>query len=428
MYSIKVENVSKSYKQYPRKIDRLLEWVLPGKKKRFHEKHVLNNVSFEIEKGEAVGIIGVNGAGKSTLLKIITGTTAATSGQVKSQGRIAALLELGMGFHPDFTGRQNAVIAGQLLGINEEDMDEVIRDVENFAGIGEYFDSPVRTYSSGMQARVAFSVATAVKADILIVDEALSVGDLAFQAKCMQRMNKMLEDNVTILFVSHALFQVRQFCSRAVYIADGEVKAFGAAAKVCDLYQNSLVENKISIKEQENTGLIVNHKLDPDITVNPNLRQNSLQENAGSLDLEFLDFKTLNAAGEEVATLYANDKVTVQAVIRCNRDVPAEACVGMLIGDKNGFPVLSMNSNYYDTRLESLKAGEHVIISWDFVIPFYMGEYRIDIGIKPEPYSSDFYDRIFCVKVFTVNTPVELLKENFGGMLHIPAELKIVKK
>ncbi|WP_419963653.1 ABC transporter ATP-binding protein [Pantoea vagans] len=428
MYSIKVENVSKSYKQYPRKIDRLLEWVLPGKKKRFHEKHVLNNVSFEIEKGEAVGIIGVNGAGKSTLLKIITGTTAATSGQVKSQGRIAALLELGMGFHPDFTGRQNAVIAGQLLGINEEDMDEVIRDVENFAGIGEYFDSPVRTYSSGMQARVAFSVATAVKADILIVDEALSVGDLAFQAKCMQRMNKMLEDNVTILFVSHALFQVRQFCSRAVYIADGEVKAFGAAAKVCDLYQNSLVENKISIKEQENTGLIVNHKLDPDITVNPNLRQNSLQENAGSLDLEFLDFKTLNAAGEEVATLYANDKVTVQAVIRCNRDVPAEACVGMLIGDKNGFPVLSMNSNYYDTRLESLKAGEHVIISWDFVIPFYMGEYRIDIGIKPEPYSSDFYDRIFCVKVFTVNTPVELLKENFGGMLHIPAEMKIVKK
>lgn len=428
MYSIKVENVSKSYKQYPRKIDRLLEWVLPGKKKRFHEKHVLNNVSFEIEKGEAVGIIGVNGAGKSTLLKIITGTTAATSGQVKSQGRIAALLELGMGFHPDFTGRQNAVIAGQLLGINEEDMDEVIRDVENFAGIGEYFDSPVRTYSSGMQARVAFSVATAVKADILIVDEALSVGDLAFQAKCMQRMNKMLEDNVTILFVSHALFQVRQFCSRAVYIADGEVKAFGAAAKVCDLYQNSLVENKISIKEQENTGLIVNHKLDPDITVNPNLRQNSLQENAGSLDLEFLDFKMLNAAGEEVATLYANDKVTVQAVIRCNRDVPAEACVGMLIGDKNGFPVLSMNSNYYDTRLESLKAGEHVIISWDFVIPFYMGEYRIDIGIKPEPYSSDFYDRIFCVKVFTVNTPVELLKENFGGMLHIPAEMKIVKK
>jgi lipopolysaccharide transport system ATP-binding protein len=428
MYSIKVENVSKSYKQYPRKIDRLLEWILPSKKNRFHEKCVLKDISFEIEKGEAVGIIGVNGAGKSTLLKIITGTTAATSGQVKSQGRIAALLELGMGFHPDFTGRQNAIIAGQLLGITEDDMDEVIRDVENFAGIGEYFDSPVRTYSSGMQARVAFSVATAVKADILIVDEALSVGDLAFQAKCMQRMNKMLEDNVTILFVSHALFQVRQFCSRAVYIAEGEVKAFGSAAKVCDLYQNSLVENKISIKEQEDTGLIVNHKLDPDITVNHNLRQNSLQENAGSLDLEFLDFKMLNAEGKEIATLYAKDKVTVQAVIRCNRDVPAEACVGMLIGDKNGFPVLSMNSNYYGTRLESLKAGNHVIMSWEFVIPFYMGEYRIDIGIKPEPYSSDFYDRIFCVKVFTVNTPVELLKENFGGMLYIPAEMKVVKK
>lgn len=428
MYSIKVENISKSYKQYPRKIDRLIEWITPGKRQRFHVKNVLKNVSFEIEKGEAVGIIGVNGAGKSTLLKIITGTTSATSGQVKSDGRIAALLELGMGFHPDFSGRQNAIIAGQLLGITEEDMDEVIRDVENFAGIGDYFDSPVRTYSSGMQARVAFSVATAVKADILIVDEALSVGDLAFQAKCMQRMNKMLEDNVTILFVSHALFQVRQFCSRAVYIADGEVKAFGPAGKVCDLYQNSLVENKVSIKEQESTGLIFNQKLDPDISVNPTLRQNSLQESAGSLELEFIDFKLLDDAGEEVATIYAKDKVTVQAVIRCNRDVPPGACVGMLIGDKNGFPILSMNSNYYGIRLDSLRSGEHVIISWDFDMPFYMGEYRVDIGIKPDVYASDFYDRIFCAKVFTVNTPVELLKENFGGMLHIPAEIKIIKK
>ena len=428
MYSIKVENISKSYKQYTRKIDRLLEWITPGLSKRHKEKNVLNNISFEIEKGEAVGIIGVNGAGKSTLLKIITGTTAPTSGQVKYQGRIAALLELGMGFHPDFTGRQNSIIAGQLLGISDEEMDDVIRDVESFAGVGEYFDAPVRTYSSGMQARVAFSVATAVKADILIVDEALSVGDLAFQAKCMQRMNKMLEDKVTILFVSHALFQVRQFCSRAVYIADGELKAFGPAAKVCDIYQNSLVENKISLKEQQDTGLIVNQKEDPDISFNPNLRQNSLQENAGSLDLEFLDFKTLDANGEEVATFYANDKVTFQATIRCNRDTPADACVGMLIGDKNGFPVLSMNSNYYDSRLAKLNAGEHTIISWEFTIPFYMGEYRIDIGIKPEPYASDFYDRIFCVKVFTVNTPAKLLKENFGGMLHIPAEIKVVRK
>ncbi|WP_313570828.1 ABC transporter ATP-binding protein [Pantoea piersonii] len=428
MYSIKVENVSKVYKQYTKKADRLIEWVLPGKVKRHREKRVLHNISFEIKQGEAVGIIGVNGAGKSTLLKIITGTTAASSGQIKTNGRIAALLELGMGFHPDFTGRQNAIMAGQLLGIGEDEMESVIQDVENFAGVGEYFDAPVRTYSSGMQARVAFSVATAVKADILIVDEALSVGDLAFQAKCMQRMNRMLQDNVTILFVSHALFQVRQFCNRAVYIADGEVKAFGPAADVCDLYQNSLVENKISLSEQKKTGLIINANSDPEITINPELRANSLQENTGNLDLEFLDFTFKNAEGEKIATAYAKDRIKIDAIIRCNRDVPAGACVGMLIGDKNGFPVLSMNANYYNARLPELKAGEHVILSWDFIIPFYMGEYRIDIGIKPEPYSQEFYDRVFCVKVFTVNTPVELLKENFGGMLHVPADITIIKK
>ncbi|HEN3652072.1 TPA: ABC transporter ATP-binding protein, partial [Yersinia enterocolitica] len=241
MSSIIVNNVGKAYKQYPNKFSRFIEWISIPAKKRHTEKWILRDITFAINPGDSIGIIGVNGAGKSTLLKMITGTTTPTTGSIHTEGRVAALLELGMGFHPDFTGRQNAYMAGQLLGFSQEEISSIMPEIESFASVGDYFDKPVRTYSSGMQARVAFSVATAVKPDILIVDEALSVGDLAFQAKCMQRMNSLLADKVTILFVSHSLAQVRQFCNRAIYIADGKIKSIGDAATVCDFYQNDLV-------------------------------------------------------------------------------------------------------------------------------------------------------------------------------------------
>ena len=181
MGSLTVTNLGKAYKQYSSRWSRLLEWVTPGNAKRHHLKWVLQGINFAVQPGEAVGIIGVNGAGKSTLLKMITGTTQPTTGTVQINGRIAALLELGMGFHPDFTGRQNVHTAGQLMGISFEEANRLMPEIEAFADIGDYIDQPVRIYSSGMQVRLAFAVATAIRPEVLIVDEALSVGDAAFQ-------------------------------------------------------------------------------------------------------------------------------------------------------------------------------------------------------------------------------------------------------
>lgn len=183
MGHIRVTGLAKAYKQYPNRWSRLLEWLVPFSPARHNLHWVLRDVDFEIQPGEAVGIVGVNGAGKSTLLKMITGTAQPTCGQIHLQGRMAALLELGMGFHPDFTGRQNAVMAGQLLGMQVDEINALMPQIESFAEIGEAIDQPVRTYSSGMQMRLAFSVATARRPDILIVDEALSVGDAYFSTR-----------------------------------------------------------------------------------------------------------------------------------------------------------------------------------------------------------------------------------------------------
>ncbi|MFV8798909.1 ABC transporter ATP-binding protein [Yersinia enterocolitica] len=428
MSSIIVNNVGKAYKQYPNKFSRFIEWISIPAKKRHTEKWILRDITFTINPGDSVGIIGVNGAGKSTLLKMITGTTTPTTGSIHTKGRVAALLELGMGFHPDFTGRQNAYMAGQLLGFSQEEITSIMPEIESFAAVGDYFDKPVRTYSSGMQARVAFSVATAVKPDILIVDEALSVGDLAFQAKCMQRMNSLLADKVTILFVSHSLAQVRQFCNRAIYIADGKIKSIGDAATVCDFYQNDLVEKKSENNESKNIEINYADIVADDIKVDPNLRANSLLVDTGTKSLEFISFDILNSDGIESNTFYAEDEVVFRAAIRCNDFAPEGAAVGLLIGDKAGFPLLSMNSNYYNKKLPLMNKGMVSVITWKFKIPFFMGDYRVDIGIKEDPYSPNFYDRVFCAKVFTVNTPSNLLKNNFGGILYVPADVEVFKK
>ena len=238
MGKVVVSNVGKAYKRYPSKWARLLEWMT-GKPQ--HDKTwVLRDINFTINPGEAVGIVGVNGAGKSTLLKIITGTTQPTSGSVQIQGRVAALLELGMGFHPDFTGRQNVFMAGQLLGLRVDEITACMTAIEAFAEIGDYIDRPMRTYSSGMQIRLAFSVATAVRPDVLIVDEALSVGDAYFQAKCYQRIAQFKEQGTTLLLVSHSAGDVVKHCERAIMLKNGGIEQDGSSRAVTNLYLDEL--------------------------------------------------------------------------------------------------------------------------------------------------------------------------------------------
>ncbi len=426
MGAITVTNLGKAYKQYASRFSRLKEWMVP-KYIGHQKKWILQNVSFNIASGECVGIIGVNGAGKSTLLKIIIGTTTPTTGEVRVIGRVVALLELGMGFHPDFTGRQNIFIAGQLQGLSIDEISSLSHEIEAFADIGDYIDREVRIYSSGMQARLAFALATCVRPDILIVDEVLSVGDMAFQSKCMQRMNALADSGVTILFVSHGINQVRQFCDKALYIANGGIKSFGPVDQVCDDYQNDLAGHTIA-----NTGL--NGNLEgisealflSDARPNPDLRKYSVNgEVGGSLDLEFLDFEITNSNNQITSTCAHNEELTIRAKIRANFDVPSGAIVGLLFADKNGYHLMACNTSYYDKFLPHMYAGTIAKVEWRLKFPFANGEFRVDIGIKPDVFSINFYDRVFCASTLTVHPTIDLIGKNFGGYLFANSEIDI---
>lgn len=232
--AVSIRGLGKAYRLYERKWGRVAEWL--GLGRRHHLHWVLRDVDLDIRPGEAVGIIGENGAGKSTLLKIITGVSPASAGEVSVTGQVAALLELGIGFHGDFNGRENAVNTLRLSGVDDGDIPGLLPGIEAFAGLGEYFEYPVRTYSSGMQVRLAFATVTAVRPDVLIVDEALAVGDVFFQQRCFERIYGFRAAGTTLLFVSHAVATVYALCDRALLLRDGRVIRDGGPREVVDLY------------------------------------------------------------------------------------------------------------------------------------------------------------------------------------------------
>lgn len=234
--AIKVENLSKCYQIYDKPRDRLLQMLMRGRKQYFREFWALKGVTFEIKKGETFGIIGRNGCGKSTLLQILAGTLAQTSGNVSVNGRIAALLELGSGFNPEFTGRENVLLNGCILGLTETEIESRYQHIVEFADIGEFIDQPVKTYSSGMFVRLAFAVQAHIDASIVIIDEALAVGDIFFRQKCYARLEQLRDSGAAILLVSHAMTEVEQFCERAILLDHGSQKFLGAATEATKHY------------------------------------------------------------------------------------------------------------------------------------------------------------------------------------------------
>jgi lipopolysaccharide transport system ATP-binding protein len=234
--AIRVEGLGKCYHVYDRPQDRFWQFLWRGRRHFHREFWALREVSFEVGRGETVGIIGRNGSGKSTLLQLIAGTLEPTTGQTRLRGRVAALLELGSGFNPEFTGRENVFLNASILGLSQAEIEGKYDEIVAFADIGEFIDRPVKTYSSGMIVRLAFSVSVCVEPDILIVDEALSVGDMVFQFKCMERLDQLTRSGVTLLFVSHDIAAVKAFCRRAIYLVNGEVRGIGSASDMTELY------------------------------------------------------------------------------------------------------------------------------------------------------------------------------------------------
>jgi lipopolysaccharide transport system ATP-binding protein len=248
--AIAIQGVSKAYQIYDKPFDRLKQMVF-GSRRKYHEEFwALRDINFEVRRGETVGIVGRNGSGKSTLLQIICGTVEPTTGSVEKRGRVSALLELGSGFNPEFTGRENVYLNGAILGLSREDIDTRFDRIAAFADIGDFLDSPVKHYSSGMFARLAFSVAIHVDPDILIVDEILAVGDAAFQRRCLAKFYEIRESGCSILFVSHDQYQVKSVCQRALYLERGQQRMFGSAGRVIDQY---VIDTEKAVMEAQGT-------------------------------------------------------------------------------------------------------------------------------------------------------------------------------
>ena len=360
MGKLVVSHVGKAYKRYAGKWARMLEW-LTGKTR--HDKTwVLRDINFTINPGEAVGIVGVNGAGKSTLLKIITGTTQPTSGSVHTEGRVAALLELGMGFHPDFTGRQNVFMAGQLLGLHSDEIAACMPAIEAFAEIGDYIDRPVRTYSSGMQMRLAFSVATAVRPAVLIVDEALSVGDAYFQHKSFSKIREFREQGTTLLIVSHDRSAIQSLCDRAILLERGFVIKDGPPEEVMDFY-NAL------IAERENATVEVKR-----------LDDGRAQTTSGTGEARVASIELRNEQGETVEYVNVGEPVRLEVKIRLHADLP-ELVFGYMIKDRLGQSVFGTNTHHLKVEMAQLKKDELLTLVFSFPANIGLGSYSVSTAL-----------------------------------------------
>ncbi|NHZ78761.1 ATP-binding cassette domain-containing protein [Massilia sp. CCM 8695] len=394
MGSIQVSQLGKAYKQYPTRWSRLLEWALPFLGQRHRLKWVLRDINFSIAQGEAVGIIGVNGAGKSTLLKMITGTAQPTTGAVHLSGRVAALLELGMGFHPDFTGRQNALMAGQLIGMSVEEIELLMPEIEAFADIGDYIDQPVRVYSSGMQVRLAFAVATAVRPGILIIDEALAVGDVFFQQKCFERIREYCHAGSTLLFVSHAMGAVYSLCNRAILISEGQVALDSSPREVIDLY-NAHVLNQRDGKPPAPppTALVAavpaaspaeSPASAPAQTAAPAPAPPPLPAAAavGSFERGGALIRAIGLYADErpVATVISDRVATVRVEVLFSAAF-ADPHIGFQIRNARGEAVFMTNTYCMRRPIGAVAAGEAVAAEFSFKAALAPGEYTITAGV-----------------------------------------------
>jgi lipopolysaccharide transport system ATP-binding protein len=404
MGTIVVSNLGKAYKQYPTRWSRLREWLLPFQGPQHKLKWILQDISFTVQPGQAVGLIGINGAGKSTLLKLITGTTQPTTGQVQLEGRVAALLELGMGFHPDFTGRQNVYMAGQLIGLGVEEITRLMPQIEAFAEIGEYMDQPVRVYSSGMQMRVAFSVATAVRPDILIVDEALSVGDTYFQHKSFDRIRQFRREGTTLLLVSHDKQAIQSVCDSAILLDAGRLARQGAPEEIMDYY-NAM------IADRENSVLQLNARDD-----------GKLQVVSGTGEATVAEIALLDTDGKPVEVIDVGQDVTLQVTVLARAPIP-RMVLGYMIKDRLGQPMFGTNTHLKELPLHDVQAGERITFRFRFDANLGAGTYSVATAIvSTETHLVNNYEWRDLALVFTV---VNMRRPYFEGSAFIDPAIEI---
>jgi lipopolysaccharide transport system ATP-binding protein len=404
--SIQVTSLGKAYKQYPNRWSRLVEWMIPFRGARHQLKWVLQDINFKVAPGEAVGIIGINGAGKSTLLKIITGTIQPTTGSVQITGRVAALLELGMGFHPDFTGRQNVFMAGQLMGLGIDEIAGLMSEIENFAEIGDYIDQPVRVYSSGMQVRLAFSVATARRPDVLIVDEALSVGDAYFQHKSFDRIRAFRKQGTTLLIVSHDKQAIQSVCDRAILLSAGKLAMQGEPEAVMDYYNAILADHQNQIVKQEV------HE------------SGKIQTISGTGEATVTSIMLVDERKTPIEVVDVGQPVKLRIEVEAGTDIE-RLVLGYGIKDRLGQVIFGTNTHLKKQPLLNVAAGSRYVFNIDFRANLGPGTYSVQTSLSSAVThlvnNYEWRDLALVFEVINVN------KEHFAGCAWLDPVITINK-
>jgi teichoic acids export ATP-binding protein tagH len=400
---LSVQNICKTYLDYESNFKRFASWFSKNKEEK-NVKTVLKDVSFDVGAGEVVGLIGQNGAGKSTLLKIISHTLKPSSGRVTSGAKISSILELGMGFHGDLTGRQNAYQSCSLMGYSKEQIDEIIAYIEDFAEIGEYFDYPVRIYSSGMQMRLAFSVVTANRPDILIIDEALSVGDVYFQHKSFDKIKEFKSLGTTLIIVSHDSGAIKSICDRVILLEKGQILKDGEPEAVLDYY-NALISKKQDV--QISQVALENGKI---ATVSGNKK-------ACIKNVEILD-----AAGKKIQNLEVGKKIKLKVTVQANENL-LSLVLGYQIKNRFSQVVYGTNTYHLKQALKNLKKGEEYDFSFEFDANLGVGSFSVTIALHDsDNHLQNNYEWRDNAIIFNV---VNFSKPDFVGLAYLEPSLEI---
>ena len=365
--SITVSHLSKKFNLYSRPLHRLKEWLTLGSRKYHTDFWALRDVNLEIAEGTSVGIIGPNGAGKSTLLKIITGTLFPTEGEVDVQGRVAGLLELGTGFHPEFTGRLNIYLNAKMLGLSDEEIERKMPEIIRFSELGDFIEQPIRTYSSGMVMRLGFSIASCVEPDVLIIDEALSVGDAYFSQKCVRRIREFREQGVTILFVSHDPTAVLTLCDHAVLLEHGAVQRTGTPEEVLDFYNARIAQRSADSRTQ----ILIRDQADG---------AGIGTQRSGNFRAVITSVEFLNSRGEASEFFISGEKATLVIGVYFLEDV-SDPTVGILFRNRLGIEVYGVNTKGMKKALGAYKKGDHAEVRFDMTLDLGPDDYSLTVAV-----------------------------------------------
>ena len=400
---LSVQNICKTYLDYESNFKRFASWFSKNKEEK-NVKTVLKDVSFDVGAGEVVGLIGQNGAGKSTLLKIISRTLKPSSGRVTSGAKISSILELGMGFHGDLTGRQNAYQSCSLMGYSKEQIDEIIAYIEDFAEIGEYFDYPVRIYSSGMQMRLAFSVVTANRPDILIIDEALSVGDVYFQHKSFDKIKEFKSLGTTLIIVSHDSGAIKSICDRVILLEKGQILKDGEPEAVLDYY-NALISKKQDVQISQIT-----------------LQNGKTATVSGNKKACIKNVEILDAAGKKIQNLEVGKKIKLKVTVLANENLPS-LVLGYQIKNRFSQVVYGTNTYHLKQALKNLKKGEEYDFSFEFDANLGVGSFSVTIALHDsDNHLQNNYEWRDNAIIFNV---VNFSKPDFVGLAYLEPSLEV---